>query len=270
MTKDIEVGELLLVSNPLAVVHNGSHATGKNTSPLGCSNAFLRDELLCSLSNLLLKSPTWLEQACSLAGCECHRNTKVPSLELFRPNSKWTAGKEDVVLPHLKGVLLQNSLDESGSCTQVPQAGRGSQFLWFLASPIFDQAFPYCKCCKDFMLVMCSFPHASCHLEAGEEVTLAYVNTLLPKQMRHDLLDEDSWEFTCSCLRCDLEPDLSAPLKQVTKNFQSLWRWKETVTPGQVECFKYTHPIPMKLFNKNQQVESTHGTWSFRVHVNLS
>jgi hypothetical protein len=101
----------------LAVVHNGSHATRKNTSPLGCSNAFLRDELLCSLSNLLLKSPTWLEQACSLAGCECLRNTKVPPLELFRPNSKWTAGKEDVVLPHLKGVLLQNSLDESGSCT---------------------------------------------------------------------------------------------------------------------------------------------------------
>ncbi|CAK9255256.1 unnamed protein product [Sphagnum jensenii] len=122
------------------VVHNGSHATGKNTSPLGCSNAFLRDELLCSLSNLLLKSPTWLEQACSLAGCECHRNTKVPPLELFRPNSKWTA---------------------------------------------------------------------------GEEVILAYVNTLLPKQMRHDLLDKDSWEFTCSCLRCDLEPNLRAPLKQL-------------------------------------------------------
>jgi hypothetical protein len=126
----------LLVSNPLAVVHNGSHATRKNTSPLGCSNAFLRDELLCSLSILLLKSPTWLEQACSLAGCECHRNTKVPPLELFRPNSKWTAGKEDAVLPHLKGVLLQNSLDESGSSTQVPQAGRRSQFLglWLLPS----------------------------------------------------------------------------------------------------------------------------------------
>jgi hypothetical protein len=86
------------------------------------------------------------------------------------------------------------------------------------------------------------FPHASCHLEAGEEVTLAYVNTLLPKQMRHDLLDEDSWEFTCSCLRCDLEPNLSAPLKQVTKHLRSLWRWKETVTPGQVECFKMAKP----------------------------
>ncbi|CAM6071028.1 unnamed protein product [Sphagnum tenellum] len=68
------------------------------------------------------------------------RNTKVPPLELFRPNSKWTA---------------------------------------------------------------------------GEEVILAYVNTLLPKQMRHDLLDEDSWEFTCSCMRCHLEPNLSAPLKQL-------------------------------------------------------
>jgi hypothetical protein len=85
------------------------------------------------------------------------------------------------------------------------------------------------------MLVMCSFPHASCHLEAGEEVILAYVNTLLPKQMRHDLLDKDSWEFTCSCLRCDLEPNLSAPLKQVTKNFQSFLVPHENVFMFQVE-----------------------------------
>ncbi|CAM6050842.1 unnamed protein product [Sphagnum compactum] len=237
VTKDVEVGELLLVSNALAVVHNGSHATGKNTSPSGRSNAFLRDELLCSLSNLLLKSPKWLEQACSLADCECHGNTKVPPLELFRPNSKWTAGKEDVVLPRLKGVLLQNALDESGSCTRVLQAGRGSQFLGLWPLPSFINH----SCTANAVRLHVGdalFLHASRHLEAGEEVTLAYVNTLLPKQMRHELLEKDNWEFTCSCSRCDLESNLSAPLKQVTKRFQSLWGWKEAVTPGQVECFK--------------------------------
>lgn len=93
VTRDVEVGELLLVSNALAVVH----AEGRRmVTSSGRSNIVLRDELVFKLSNLVLKSSRWLQQFCCLADCDCHGNGKVPSLELFRPNSKWSSGKDDV------------------------------------------------------------------------------------------------------------------------------------------------------------------------------
>uniref|UniRef100_A0A7I4F6F9 SET domain-containing protein n=1 Tax=Physcomitrium patens TaxID=3218 RepID=A0A7I4F6F9_PHYPA len=183
----------------------------------GRSNACLRDELVYKLSNLVLKSSRWLQQLCCLADCDCHGNGKVPSLELFRPNSKWNSCKDDVPLVRMKGVVLQNALDESGSCTRGLAAGQqppARQFLglWPLASFINHSC-----ASNSFRLHVGDtlFLHASRPIEAGEEVTLAYVNTLLPRQMRQELLDQNSWEFKCNCSRCLLEAKLSAPLKQL-------------------------------------------------------
>lgn len=237
VTRDVEVGELLLVSNALAVVH----AEGRRmVTSSGRSNIVLRDELVFKLSNLVLKSSRWLQQMCCLADCDCHGNGKVPSLELFRPNSKWTSSKDDVPLARIKGVILQNAMDESGSCSRALVGGQPPpprQFLgvWPLASFINHSC-----ASNSFRLHVGDtlFLHASRPIEAGEEITLSYVNSLLPKKMRHELLDNDSWEFKCNCSRCELETKLGAPLKQVTRRFQSLWGHKESVTPGQAESFK--------------------------------
>ncbi|KAG0574845.1 hypothetical protein KC19_VG296300 [Ceratodon purpureus] len=237
VTRDVEVGELLLVSNALAVVH----AEGRRMfTSSGRSNATLRDELVFKLSNLVLKSSKWLQQMCNLADCDCHGNGKVPSLELFRPNSKWNSSKDDVPLARIKGVVLQNALGESGSCARALVAGQQPPMRQFLGLWPLPSFINHSCASNSFRLHVGDtlFLHASRPIEAGEEVTLAYVNTLLPRQMRHDLLDKDSWEFKCNCSRCELETNLCAPLKQVSRRFQSLWGYKESVTPGQAESFK--------------------------------
>lgn len=261
VTRDVEVGDLLLVSNALAVVN----AEGRKiVTSSGRSNACLRDELVYKLSNLVLKSSRWLQQLCCLADCDCHGNGKVPSLELFRPNSKWNSCKDDVPLVRMKGVVLQNALDESGSCTRGLAAGQqppARQFLglWPLASFINHSC-----ASNSFRLHVGDtlFLHASRPIEAGEEVTLAYVNTLLPRQMRQELLDQNSWEFKCNCSRCLLEAKLSAPLKQVSKRFQSLWGYKESVTPGQSESFKMA-----KLALKLEHILKNIGLYLYEVQL---
>lgn len=131
-------------------------------------------------------------------------------------------------------------MDESGSCTRGLVNGQQPpprQFLgvWPLASFINH------SCAANAFRLHTGdtlFLHASRPIEAGEEITLSYVNALLPKKMRHELLDNDSWEFKCNCSRCELETKLDPPLKQVTRRFRSLWGYKESVTPGQAESFK--------------------------------
>lgn len=261
VTRDVEVGELLLVSNGLAVVHIEGR---KMVTPSGRSNATLRDELVFKLSNLVLKSSKWLQQICSLADCDCHGNGMVPTMELFRPNSKWNSSKEDLPSTRMKGVVLQNALDESGSCARALVAGRpppASQFLglWPLASFINH------SCASNSVRLHVGdtlFLHASRPIEAGEEVTLAYVNTLLPKQMRQELLDKDLWDFKCSCSRCELETTLITPLKEVSKRFKSLWGYKESVTPGQVESFKMA-----KLALKLEHILKSVGLYLYEIQL---
>jgi len=261
VTRDVEVGELLLVSNALAVVHTEGR---KMVTPSGRSNPSLRDELVFKLSNLVLKSSKWLQQICSLADCDCHGNGKVPTLELFKPNSKWSSSKEDVPLARIKGVVVQNAMDESGSCARALVAGRqppASQFLGVWPLPSFINH----SCASNSYRLHVGdtlFLHASRPIEAGEEVTLAYVNTLLPKQMRHELLDKDCWEFKCNCSRCELETTLSTPLKQVSRRFQSLWGYKESVTSGHAESFKMA-----KLALKLEHILKNIGLYLYEIQL---
>lgn len=261
VTRDVEVGELLLVSNALAVVH----AEGRRmVTPSGRSNASLRDELVFKLSNLVLKSSKWLQQMCNLADCDCHGNGKVPSLELFRPNSKWNSSKDDVPLARIKGVVLQNALDESGSCARGLVAGQPPPLRQFLGLWPLPSFINHSCASNSFRLHVGEtlFLHASRPIEAGEEVTLAYVNTLLPRQLRHELLEKDSWEFKCTCSRCELEATLSAPLKQVSRRFQSLWGFKESVTPGQAESFKMA-----KLALKLEHILKNVGLYLYEIQL---
>ena len=236
VTKDVEVGELLLVSNALSVVRIDGTNPKKVEGPSGRSNTLLRDELLFKLFNLALKSPKWLHQLSSLTDSEGQKEEKCPPMDLFKPNHRWESLtlRDDMPLARIKGVVLQNALDELGSCARGLQANRvasesNRQFLGLWALPSFINH----SCCSNSVRLHLGdtlFLHASRQLEAGEEVTISYVNSLLPLPMRHELLAQDHWEFQCNCPRCELELKLRGPLKRICKQFYNLWGMKEAVT----------------------------------------
>jgi tetratricopeptide (TPR) repeat protein len=237
VTTDVDVGELLLVSNALSVVRVDGTNPKKVEGPSGRSNMLLRDELLFKLFNLALKSPKWLHQMSFLSDSENQEEEKCPPMDLFKPNRTWDAfSLHDMPLARIKGVVLQNAFDESGSCARGLHNNRlpgenNRQFLGLWALPSFVNH----SCCPNSVRLHLGdtlFLHASRQLEAGEEVTISYVNSLLPLPMRRELLIQDRWEFQCRCSRCELELRLRDPLKHICKRVYDLWGTKDGAVAG--------------------------------------
>lgn len=240
VTKDVDVGELLLVSNALSVVRIDGTNPKKVEGPSGRSNRLLRDELLFKLFNLALKSPKWLQQMNFLTDAEGQRDDRCPPMDLFKPNQTWDSfNLHDMPLARIKGTVLQNALDESGSCARGLHNNRlpgenNRQFLGLWALPSFLNH----SCCPNAVRLHLGdtlFLHASRQIECGTEVTISYVNPLLPLPMRVELLAQDKWDFLCKCSRCDLEMRLRDPLKHICKRVYDLWGMKEGVVAGYPE-----------------------------------
>lgn len=237
VTKDVDVGELLLVSNALSVVRIDGTNPKKMEGSSGRSNRVLRDELLFKLLNLALKSPKWQHQMSFLTVKEGQKDDRCPPMDLFRPNQSWDSFSEHDMLPaHIKGIVLQNALDESGSCSRGLHNNRlpgenNRQFLGLWALPSFLNH----SCCPNAVRLHLGdtlFLHASRQMECGTEVTISYVNPLLPIPMRVQLLAQDKWEFQCKCSRCELEMRLRDPLKHLCKRVYDLWGMREGVVSG--------------------------------------
>jgi len=243
VTRDVGVGELLLVSNALAIVRSDTTSLENFEACPSRSNASFRDDLLVKIYCLVLKSPKWLQHLSCLSDSECPGNEKLPPMDLFRSGGKWGETKlhsaQDMSVRRVMGLLLQNAIDESGCCTQ-PALTKSStkeqqgQFLglWALPSFVNHSCTPTSARLHlgDALLL-----HASRQLEAGEEVTFTYVNSMLPLQIRQEFLEQDSWKFQCTCARCELETRLKESLEHIGKHFQSLWAVNETFIPGTSE-----------------------------------
>ncbi|KAK1314637.1 hypothetical protein QJS10_CPA06g00456 [Acorus calamus] len=129
---------------------------------------------------------------------------EVPETELFRPNSKVRAflnEKPDV--GRILEVLDVNSLTEEAISAKKLGSDDGGCHgvgLWLLASLVNHSCTPNARRLHigDHMVVF-----ASRDAKAGEEITFAYFDVLLPLKKRRALAK--AWGFQCGCERCVFE-----------------------------------------------------------------
>ncbi|XP_073389149.1 methyltransferase FGSG_00040 [Physcomitrium patens] len=240
VTKDVDVGDLLLVSNAISAVRIDGTNPKRVEGSSGRSNAILRDELAFKLYNLIPKSPKWQHQLSFLTDSGDKKDDRCPPMDLFKPNQTWNSfSKHEVSPSRIEGIVFQNALDESGSCARGLHNNRlpgenNRQFLGLWALPSFINH----SCCPNAVRLHLGdtlFLHASRPLECGDEVTISYVNPLVPLRMRRELLEQDKWDFICKCSRCELELRLREPLKHICKRMYDHWGVKESMVAGHPE-----------------------------------
>lgn len=156
---------------------------------------------------------------------------------LFKPNQTWNSlSKHEVYPSRIEGIVSQNDLDESGSSSRGLHNNRlpgenNRQFLGLWTLPSFINH----SCCPNAVRLHLGdtlFLHASRPLECGDEVTMSYINPIVPLLMRRELLEQDLWDFLCKCSRCELELRLGEPLKHICKRMYELWGVKEGMVVG--------------------------------------
>eukprot|EP01018_Ginkgo_biloba_P038378 Gb_10639 [translate_table: standard] len=93
------------------------------------------------------------------------------------------------------------------------------------------------------------FLHASRDLKAGDELTFAYFDVLVPLGIRRELCK--TWSFVCRCHRCELEQSLEENLKPIEKDFVKIFR-----KGGEMEMTKLARKLEEKLMQLQGRVKA--------------
>ncbi|CAM6094698.1 unnamed protein product [Calypogeia fissa] len=232
LTKSAIAGQLLLVSNALAIL--GGDPSEK--SPLQA----IEDYWIARASASLL--PTQNDLALHLS-FGASRNAElrakleslffdgggqqadiVPDMELFKPGAKWNSlhppppggggegrGFESMVKAHEETVARMRKVVEYNAFTDFDDWGRaysgiagreeylkaGCGGLWLLPSFLNHSCAPNCT---KVYIGNAVFVRASRAMDAGEELSLAYCDVSLGVDSRRDRLRK--WGFECRCRRC--------------------------------------------------------------------
>lgn len=155
---------------------------------------------------------------------------QVPDMGLFRPEAEderfFLENKEPNVERILK-VLDVNCLNEEAVSAKVfgkKTSGCCGVGLWILPSFVNHSCSPNVRRLHiGEWLVM----HASRDLKAGEEITFAYFDVLLPLSMRREL--SKRWGFHCKCERCAFE-EKEEEIREMEKVIQNGYNVGELVT----------------------------------------
>ncbi|KAK3001752.1 hypothetical protein RJ639_020479 [Escallonia herrerae] len=140
---------------------------------------------------------------CKLSTGENNEALEVPDINLFRPEvGERIFSNENLEMGRMLSILDVNSLVEDAISAKV--LGKNSDYygigLWLLASFVNHSCNPNAKRLHigDHVIV-----HASRDIKAGEEVTCAYFDVLLPLSKRKQMAT--NWGFSCNCKRCRVE-----------------------------------------------------------------
>ena len=268
VTADVEPGDFLLVSNPLAklckneteTVSGGSVAD--DMSDLPTATSVLHKHLirvLCARASNSSRDRALLSMLCK----QKNEILSVPSMRILCPGELDVTTGGDEQMQSAADVMGANSGDSVSQLSEqeiknVAGAVRYNAFghaavrresenevrrswtcgIWMAPSFINHSCIPNCA----MMLVGdVAFVVAARKLQLGSQVTLAYFDIFRPLHERRESMRR--WDFECRCKRCELEQSLHDPLAVICKHLKA--------------C---TH---MNDMNKHMSLQSNHmDTWT--------
>ncbi|KAL6547081.1 hypothetical protein OROMI_022802 [Orobanche minor] len=201
-TKNVESGTLMLVTKAVAVDRAIMPRASDENAHLVIWKRFIdkvvetakkRSELDFLISNL--------------SSSENEGSLGIPEIGIFRPEADLSSGDscEKLDIEKMLSILDVNAILEDANSAKV--LGKNADYqgvgLWILASFINHSCEPNVRRLHigDHVIV-----HASRDVKAGEELTFAYFDVLLPLNKRRDM--SKNWGFVCKCTRCEFEENL--------------------------------------------------------------
>lgn len=216
VSKNVKAGEVLLVSNAMAVCRHdpagmqqtlGLHLVDASAKRF---NDASEEDLVTEVVSLAMDSQEFLRKLYSLAYSPSQNNMAVPSCTGMMESTSDQLTTEDlqqIDMGRIREIVRRNAFGDNTD----------SSGLWWLPSFINHSCLPN-ACALDVGEAM--FVHASADIQAGEEITMSYSNPLLPLMLREKACR--SWGFQCDCKRCIFERSLQHSLQGITLEFISL------------------------------------------------
>lgn len=219
LTKDVEAGELLLVSNPIAFLplQEGDHSRTEMSQ--GLVNGKVQEgfrkifDAAQAHNKGLEKMPTLYDGEKALP-CPSVNCTDFES----GPQERLNASR-------IRCIIRFNAINGDATMGWKNLPGSGEQDrkvehwgLWWLPSFINHSCLP--SCCP-ILVGKALFVFASRDLRAGDEVTRPYFDIFQPFDQRRESSTQ-GWGFVCYCPRCKLEDALDTSLSKVTEQYMKL------------------------------------------------
>ncbi|KAG0585784.1 hypothetical protein KC19_2G038800 [Ceratodon purpureus] len=217
LTKDVEAGELLLVSNPIMFLPLQYGDQTRNDISQAFVNGKVQEgfrkiiESSHSHNKGLEKLPTLYDGEKALPAPSVHQTH-------FESASHLDAA-------HIRRVIQLNAIngDATMGWKNLPGSGEQDQKvehwgLWWLPSFINHSCLPSSS---PILVGKALFVFASRDLRAGDEVTRPYFDIFQPLEQRKEL-SAKGWGFICYCPRCKLEDALHTSLSKVTEDYVHL------------------------------------------------
>lgn len=246
---DVEPGDLLLVSNPLAKLCKQETDVAAGGAALEENSLTLRNVLQDQLTRVLCTRAASSSHDRALLMLLCKRrgeNLPVPPMNLFcSSRSKFedtapihsttfsasiniTGGVFDIdrsVTPELLteeeiesvvGVVRCNAFGHTGMKREGERKVKRSWScgIWMLPSFLNHSCVPNCA-----MVVVgdALFVVAARKMRAGVQLTVAYFDIFRPLEERR--ISMQGWDFECSCKRCKVEDSLHDSLANVSRDY---------------------------------------------------
>ncbi|XP_073300664.1 methyltransferase FGSG_00040 [Primulina huaijiensis] len=220
-TKNVETGTLLLVTKAIAVDRAIMPPGSCENSQLVMWKNFI-DKVVdstskCSRINGLISM---------LSTGEDEESIEIPDIRSFRDSD---ISCEKLDMGRMLSILDVNSILENAISAKV--LGKNVDYqglgLWVLASFVNHSCDPNIRRLHigDHVVV-----HASRDIKAGEELTFAYFDVLLPMNNRREIAAMN-WGFNCRCKRCKFEENVF--LKQDMRDIEMAFE-KGVVDMGNV------------------------------------
>ncbi|KAI4314138.1 hypothetical protein L6164_027074 [Bauhinia variegata] len=210
--KNIDAGSLVLVTKAIALER--SILAGKDL----CEDAQLVmwKNFIDKVADVVRKCLRTRNLISKLSSGEDEHELEVVDISLFRPETEFQVHSSDKMeMDQMLAILDVNSLTEDSVSSNV--LGRNKDYyavgLWLLPALINHSCCPNARRLHvgDYLIV-----HASKDIKAGEEITFAYFDPLLPLYKRKET--SMTLGIHCRCKRCKFEAEISS--KQEVKEIE--------------------------------------------------
>ncbi|CAM6104935.1 unnamed protein product [Calypogeia fissa] len=227
-TRNVKPGELLLLSNPMAVV--------RQNQPVPAPDDFFtkrnlndtqRRNLISEVLKRIITSKRHMAQLNSLCGVGRKEEMEIPSMELFRAGSEWLPDGSEKFKADAEHVGAIVSLNATGKFEQFNLVDSYLPtceiLLGIWALPSFTNHSCSPNICRTYIGDAVCF-RASENIGKGKELTISYLvdDALVTHGVEARQADTNDWFFTCACGRCLLEQWLQPMLSKINKAHSDL------------------------------------------------
>ncbi|GLJ25837.1 hypothetical protein SUGI_0494990 [Cryptomeria japonica] len=208
-TKNVGAGELLLVSNAVAVARRHAEFAAADKM-LAC----LHEDLVRAVIDAADKSHVFAQQLCALDDGSAQGRALTPDMGLFQPGRRRSVAVQEFDGARIRDIVARNALSREVMTVGSSEVLCG---LWLLPSFINHSCIPSSG---RLTVGNAMFLHAAKDINKGEEITMCYSDALLPLPLRQAKFE--ACGFKCICRRCSVEKSLYSVLKPLYSQFEAL------------------------------------------------